>query len=163
MSLRLPLMTLLAALMGAAPASADTEDRADIKWTTYTVTGSNLAEVQDQMSADGPQGYWAFTTWNVTWTGDCETTVTAAITYPELAEDADLYDEEIAEFERMQEALIAHELQHVDFGIEYADEIADNSCPLNSDALLQPYLAAERAFDEDTQHGRTTGVYLNLN
>jgi hypothetical protein len=115
------------------------------------------------MGANGPKGFWAYTTWNVNWTSDCQTSVMASITLPELADDADLDDEEIAEFERMLEALTAHELQHVDFGIEFADEVSTDNCPINSDELLQPYLAAERAFDADTEHGRTQGVYLNLN
>jgi predicted secreted Zn-dependent protease len=163
MSPRLPLLILLAALMGAAPVHADTEDQADIEWSYYTVSGSSLAEVQDQMSEDGPKGFWAYTTWYVNWTGDCQTTVKASITLPELADDADLYDEEIAEFERMLAALRAHELQHVDFGIEFAQEVEESGCPLNSDAILQPYLAAERAFDAETEHGRLQGVYLDMN
>lgn len=149
---------LLIALM--APAIADTADDADVTFHSYAVAGESLAEIEDAMGRDGPRGFWAYTTWNVTWTADCETTVTGDITLPELGPEADLYDEDIAEFDRMSEALLAHELQHVDFGIAYAAEIEQLGCPANSDEILQPYLEEERAFDADTQHGYTTGVYL---
>lgn len=143
------------------PAVADTMDEAAITFDSYEVTGETLAEVQNAMGRDGPRGFWAYTTWRVTWTADCETAVTSDITLPELSPDADLTADDIAEFDRMAEALLAHELQHVDFGIAYAADIASQGCPANSDEILQPYLDDERAFDAETQHGYLQGVYLN--
>ena len=160
---RLTAITAAVLIALSAPAMADTTDDADITFHSYAVDGDSLSEIQDTMFRDGPRGFWAYTTWNVTWTADCETTVTGDITLPELGPAADLYDADIAEFDRMAEALLAHELQHVDFGVAYAAEIADQGCPANSDEILQPYLDEERAFDADTQHGYTTGVYLNSN
>ena len=152
-------LTLLIAL--AAPVFAETTDDADITFNSYEVTGETLAEVKAAMGRDGPRGFWAYTTWSVTWTANCETTVTGDITLPELSPDADLTDDDIAEFDRMAEALLAHELQHVDFGIAYAADIADQGCPANSDEILQPYLDEERSFDAETEHGYLQGVYLN--
>ena len=155
--------TAISALLIAltAPAGADTTDDADITFHSYEVSGETLSEIQDAMGRDGPRGFWAYTTWNVTWTADCQTTVTSDITLPELDPDADLTDDDIAEFNRMAEALLAHELQHVDFGIAFAADVADQGCPANSDDILQPYLEAERTFDAETEHGFLQGVSLN--
>jgi len=152
-------LTLLIAL--AVPGIAETTDDADITFNSYEVTGETLAEIKDAMARDGPRGFWAYTTWRVTWTANCETTVTGDITLPELSPDADLTDDDIAEFDRMAEALLAHELQHVDFGIAYAADVADQGCPANFDEILQPYLEDERSFDAETEHGYLQGVYLN--
>lgn len=142
-------------------ALADTMDDADVTLNTYFVEGDTLADVQADMDANGPSGFWAYTTWNVNWNGDCETTVTADVTLPRLGPGTNLSDEDVAEFDRMLAALQAHELQHVDIGLAYAADIEDKSCPDNSDAILQPYLEQERAFDVETEHGRTQGVYLS--
>ena len=156
-----PAILALAGLtLGSGAVRADVFDAAEISIDTYVVSGSDLTEVQDQMSSDGPQGFWAYTTWNVTWTADCETNVTASITLPELDENADLTEDEVAEFDRMHEALQAHELQHVEFGVAFADEVRASDCPSDSDAMLQPWLQSERDFDAETEHGRTQGVYL---
>ncbi len=154
---------IAAAVLATLPATAQSEtlDDADVTFHSYEVTGESLAEIEDAMGRDGPRGFWAFTTWNVTWTADCETSVSGDITLPELAEDADLTDEDIAEFDRMAEALLAHELQHVDFGIAFAADVADQGCPANSDEILQPYLQDERDFDAETEHGYLQGVSLN--
>ena len=155
----IPIAALLALLSVAA--MADTTDEADITFHSYAVDGDSLSEIQGAMFRDGPRGFWAYTTWNVTWTADCETTVTGDITLPELGPGADLYDEDIAEFDRMAEALLAHELQHVDFGVAFAADVAEQGCPANSDDILQSYLEDERAFDAETEHGFLQGVSLN--
>lgn len=156
----LAVFALAGLTLGSGPAHADIFDEANITVDTYTVSGASLAEVQDQMSSDGPRGFWAYTTWNVTWTAACETTVTASITLPELDDTADLTEDEVAEFDRMRDALSAHELHHVSFGTGFADQVRDAGCPAKSDAILQRWLQKERDFDAETEHGRTQGVYL---
>ena len=61
-------ITLLVAM--AAPVVAETTDDADITFNSYEVTGETLAEVQAAMGRDGPRGFWAYTTWSVTWTAN---------------------------------------------------------------------------------------------
>lgn len=149
--------------LGAGGALADTMDDADVTLTTYTVDGETLGDIETQMTAEGPQGFWAYTTWTVDWTADCETTVNAAITLPELAEDTALSDVDAEEFDRMLTALEAHELQHVDIGLAYAAETEAQGCPAAYEPILDTFLSEERAFDADTEHGRTQGVYLTNN
>ncbi|MGB8814025.1 MAG: DUF922 domain-containing protein [Paracoccaceae bacterium] len=150
----------VALALGAGAASADTYDDADITVTTYTVDGETLGDIETQMTAEGPQGFWAYTTWTVNWNDACETTVNAAITLPELAEDTALSDADAEEFARMRAALEAHELQHVEIGLAYAAETEAQGCPTAFEPILDTFLADERAFDAETEHGRTQGVYL---
>jgi len=154
-------LALVALLALAAPALAQDDIPVDLTYEYYLVTGSSLDEVEAAMFANGPNGFWAYTTHQVTWDGDCNLTVTATIILPELDENADLYDEEFAEFDRMIEALDAHELGHVDFGIGFAEEVQSLGCAMDTSAVQEPWLAAEIQYDADTQHGYLDGVYLD--
>lgn len=144
----------------AAPVLAQDDIAVDLTYESYVITGTTLAELEAAMLADGPNRYWAYTTHRVTWTADCEVTVTATIILPELDPDADLYDADIAEFDRMIEALDAHELGHVDFGIGFAEEVQAMNCDLDVAATQAPWTEAEAQYDIDTEHGYADGVYL---
>jgi len=154
--------TLAVALLVVAPppAQAFDFDQTDLTITTYEVDGSDLTEIEQSMTENGPRGFWAYTTWNVTWTGNCELSVVAEIIVPELAEDADLYDEEVAEFDRMSEALLSHELEHVANGVAAADEVESQGCPADTTDIFARYNQADIDFDAETEHGFTEGVYL---
>ena len=151
-------MALLAFL--ATPALAQDDIAVDVTYDSYVITGETLDDLKSAMTADGPNGYWAYTVWQVDWTGDCALTVTATITLPELDDTADLDDADIAEFDRMVAALEAHELGHVDFGIGFAEEVRDAGCDVDAAAVQAPYIEAEKQYDVDTEHGYTQGVYL---
>lgn len=154
------LRLLLPLLVLSAPARADIFEQAEITLSTYVVSGSDLAEVQAAMEAGGPEGYWAYTTWNASWDGACQTEVTAEIIMPELSGDADLSQAQIDEFDRMAEALLAHELGHVQIGLDFAAALQAAGCPSDSSAIHARFLQAERDFDASTQHGFTQGVTL---
>ncbi|MCW1919678.1 DUF922 domain-containing Zn-dependent protease [Rhodobacter sp. KR11] len=139
---------------------ADIFDQADITLTPYQVSGSSLDEVSAAMSDQGPQGYWAYTTWNASWDGQCQTAVTASITLPELSDDADLDETQVAEFDRMAKALLDHELGHVQFGLDFAAAVAAAGCPSDTDAILADHARAEKDYDAQTEHGWSQGVYL---
>ena len=142
-------------------ALADIFDEADITIMEYEVSGADLDAVSADMQQNGPQGYWAYTTWNVTWTPECETSVTADITMPVLADDADLDDDEVAEFERMADALLDHELGHVQVGLDFAQDVAAAGCPADVSDLHEYWLQVERDYDAETEHGGNEGVYLD--
>lgn len=129
----------------------------------YPVTGSSLQEVQDDMGANGPQGFWAYTAWNVSWTGDCEIRVDLTMTLPALDEDADLYDEEFAEWDRMIAALEEHEFGHGASGIGFAHDIEALGCDVQDVAAVQaPWLQNDIDYDAETNHGIDTGATLSL-
>ncbi|MDB5659235.1 MAG: hypothetical protein JWS10_1850 [Cypionkella sp.] len=151
---------VLAALALVSPAHADIYDEAEIDVSTYQVTGSSLAEVQAQMESGGPKGYWAFTNWYANWNGACETSVTAEITMPELADDADLTEVQAEEFDRMATALLDHELGHVRIGLNFAEAVADAGCPANTKRIHASFTQAGIDYDDETEHGYQQGVYL---
>jgi predicted secreted Zn-dependent protease len=152
-------LSLVVASALAVPAAAQ-EITENVVYDSYVVDGRTLSDVADDMAANGPQGFWAYTTWYVNWSAECEITIDAAITLPELAEDNDLsaYDEET--FANMLEALDAHEQGHVDFARGFAEEVAAVGCDVPEGAL-DVWLEQERDYDAETNHGETQGVTLN--
>lgn len=152
---------LLFALLLATPALAEGID-VDVTYETYPLSADTLRDLWAEVEAEGPNGYAAWTAWNVNWTAECELSVTATITLPELAADAYLTDVEALEFERMVNALQAHELGHVQMGVGFAEDVQAAGCQGETDAIHEDWLAAERAYDGDTNHGQTQGAWLTL-
>ncbi len=126
----------------------------------YTVSGDSLQALMDDMAANGPQGFWALTQWYVTWSADCELRVDSTITMPELSDDADLYEEEYAEWDRMIAALEEHELGHVANGVGFAQDVLDQGCDVDVDSALAPWTQADIDYDAETQHGVLNGATL---
>ncbi len=143
-----------------SPTLAQTEIPVDVTYEAYEVGGDTLPDIQAAMNAQGPYGFPAYTTWYVNWTAECEVTVTASITLPDLGPDADLSPQDEATFRTMLENLEDHEYNHVEFGIAYAEEVKAMGCRGDTASLLQEYLAEERQYDADTEHGRTEGAWL---
>ena len=163
-------LALVLALVSTAAAAQDAEVEeyyeGDIyvvnNWVTYEVTGESLQELSDAMTANGPQGFWALTEWYVSWTGDCELTVESTITMPELSEDADLYEEDYAEWDRMIAALEEHERGHVANGIGFAQDMLDTGCTGDMETVRAPWLQADIDFDAATNHGINDGATLYI-
>ena len=156
-------MTLRLALALCAlttPALAQTEIAVDVTYGTYELDSDTLPDIQAEMNAEGPNGFPAYTTWYVNWTADCQITVTGTITLPDLGPDTDLTPEDEATFRTMLENLEAHEYSHVAFGIAFAEEVQAMDCQGGTATVLQEYLAEERQYDADTEHGRTEGAWL---
>ena len=156
MTLRLALA--LCAL--ATPALAQSEIEVDVTYGSYELDGDTLRDLWVEMQNEGPNGFAAYTTWYVNWTGACEITVTGSIVLPDLGPDADLTPEDEAAFRTMLENLEAHEYNHIEFGIGFAEEVRDMGCLGDTATVLQEWLAEERQYDADTEHGRTEGAWL---
>lgn len=144
----------------ATPALAQDDIAVDVTYQSYEVGGDDLYEIQAAMNAEGPYGFPAYTTWNVKWTAACEISVTATIVLPDLGPDADLSEEEEATFHIMLENLEEHENNHVEFGIGFARDVQGMGCRGDTASVHQEWLAEERNYDADTEHGRTEGAWL---
>lgn len=163
---RAPPFRIGLALAGAlafltSPALAEGID-VDVTYETYELSADTLRDLWAEIEAEGPSGFAAWTTWYVNWTAECDLSVTATIILPELAPDAFLSDVEALEFERMVNALRSHELGHVQMGVGFAEDVQAAGCQGDTDAIHAEWLAAERAYDEDTNHGQTQGAWLTL-
>ena len=156
-------MTLRLALALCAlttPALAQDDIAVDITYGTYELDSDTLPDILAEMNLEGPNGFPAYTTWYVSWTAACELSVTATITLPDLGPDADLTPEDEATFRTMLENLEEHERNHVDFGLGYAREVQEMGCQGDTATPLQEWLAEERQYDIDTDHGRSEGAWL---
>jgi predicted secreted Zn-dependent protease len=151
---------LLCAALLPLPALAQSDIEPDITYDYYELDSDTLPDLQAEMNLEGPYGFPAYTTWNVTWTAACEMTVTGSITLPDLGPDADLSPDDEATFRTMLENLETHERHHVDFGVGYAEEVQAMGCRGDTATPLQEWLAEERQYDTDTDHGRTEGAWL---
>ena len=155
-----PFCAAALALFLPLPALAQTDIDVDVTYSTYELDSDTLPDIQAEMNRVGPYGFPAYTTWYVNWTAACDLTVTASITLPDLGPDADLSEADEATFRTMLENLEAHEYNHVEFGVGFAEEVRDMGCRGDTASLLQEYLADERQYDADTEHGRTEGAWL---
>jgi predicted secreted Zn-dependent protease len=150
----------LSALLLPPPALAQSDISVDITYASYELDSDTLPDIQAEMNLEGPYGFPAYTTWQVNWTAACEISVTAQITLPALGPDADLSEEDETTFLTMLENLEEHEENHVDFGLGFAREVQEMGCRGDTAAVLQEWLAEERQYDADTEHGRTEGAWL---
>jgi predicted secreted Zn-dependent protease len=142
------------------PALAQSDIAVTTTYATYEINSDTLPDIRTEMNLEGPYGYPAYTSWQVNWTAACEITVTAQITLPDLGPDADLTPEDEAEFRRMLENLEEHEENHIDFALGVAREVQAMGCRGDTATVLQEWLAEERQYDIDTDHGRTEGAWL---
>jgi predicted secreted Zn-dependent protease len=149
--LRAAALTLLCAT--AAPA------RAEIVTLGYEVDAVTAAGLEAQMERRGPQGYWAYTTWWVEWTADCRVTWSAEIVLPRHIRPQALPADLRRRWDRMLENLRRHETEHAGFARQAAAAIGASGCR-NGDDFLDRARAQDRQLDEETDHGRTTGVTL---
>jgi predicted secreted Zn-dependent protease len=144
----------------ATPVLAQSAIEPDITYDFYELDSDTLPELQAEMNLEGPNGFPAYTTWYVNWTTDCEVTVTATITLPDLGPDANLTPQDRETFRAMLESLETHEENHVEFGIGFAEDVRDMGCQGDTAAVLQEWLAEERQYDTTTNHGETEGAWL---
>lgn len=126
----------------------------------YDITGSTAGELQDAMARKGPHGYWAYTTWYVHWSADCEISVTIDYTMPRwLGHDAvpaalrDAWD-------RMMKNLWTHERGHAEHGFKAAGEIEASHCAGDPHRITDKWAEEDKVFDEKTDHGARQGVRL---
>jgi predicted secreted Zn-dependent protease len=155
------LIRVFAALLAAlAPAHAQDGITVTTTYDSYELEADTLPELQTEMNLEGPFGFPAYTTWRVEWTAECQITVTATITLPALGPEADLSPEDAATFHSMLENLEEHEENHIDFALGFARDVQEMDCRGDTASVLQEWLAEERQYDIDTEHGRTEGAWL---
>jgi predicted secreted Zn-dependent protease len=148
----------LAALMaGSAPSAPPTER---ITTTYYDVTGSTAEELKKQMARKGPKGFWAYTNWYVSWSGDCKVELEISYTFPRLADRNRVPLPMRSRWDAMLANLIAHEEQHGQHGRSAAEEVLAAECN-DAKSIVKKWAAEDKAYDKRTSHGLTEGVKLD--
>lgn len=133
--------------------------RAEIVTLGYEVDAVTAAGLEAQMERRGPQGYWAYTTWRVEWTADCRVSWSAEIVLPRHGRPQAMPADLRRRWDRMLENLRRHEMEHAGFARQAAAAIGASGCR-DGDAFLDRARAQDRQLDDQTDHGRTTGVTL---
>lgn len=147
----------LALGLGISPAFA--KPKISVVNKTYAVSGKTAKELTDEMRRKGPNGFWAYTRWDIRWTGSCRVTVKVTYTLPKHRKPSVMPSNIRKSWERMRAALVAHEKLHGAHGVSAAQEIAAAGCK-NGNAIIRKYNKADQALDRRTNHGKTQGVVL---
>lgn len=134
----------------------------EVTVVNYDVTGKTLRELQQDMKARGPQGFWAYTKTNWNWDGQCNMMYKATITMPNLASRDNLNAADLVIWDRMVGNLHSHEMEHVEIGRRWATEIKQANCDPASVAQIDARnKGSDAELDRRTDHGRLSGVHLN--
>ena len=140
-----------------APLVARAEDR--VVTRHYPVSALTAAGLEEEMQARGPQGFWAYTTWNVDWTGACDVSLTVNYTLPEHLRPEAMTPELHARWQAMLAALVRHEQGHAALGEKARRAVRAAKCR-DTGPIFARIAAEERAYDAQTRHGARDGVTL---
>jgi len=162
--------------------------------TYYDISGRSNRVLRREMSIKGPRfnngstRYWAITRWMVNWNAHyqpnngygcsisaIQTTVSIEFTYPRWIDRANARPNMGRQWDRMYQALVAHEETHASHGIAAAKQIEHellqlsnyNNCnnlrqeaATRAQQIIQRYQRADVQFDQRTHHGANEGVRL---
>ncbi len=107
----------------------------------------------------GPKGFWAYTSWYVSWTRECDVKVKITYTFPKLATPQDLNAATRKRWDTMFAALVVHEEQHGQHGINAANEVLKAHCR-KAASITRKWARQDKIFDRETRHGAVDGVFL---
>lgn len=148
---------LMALVAGAGMAVA--EPRITERTKTYSINATTFAGLRNEMNGKGPNGFWAYTAWDIRWTGSCRVTLKLTYTLPKHRNPSSMPDTVRKRFDGMMTALVKHEQQHGAHAKAAAREIERTKCR-DGNAILEKLRATDIAFDKRTNHGIRDGATL---
>ena len=148
---------IFASLAFAAPAFAN--PTIEENWNTYPIDGATAVEIHGQLYDRGPNGFWAYADWRVNWSSSCDVHVRINYLMPSHEQPHVMDEPTRQSWERMIKVLGQHEANHGHHGISAAKEIVTANCE-GADAIIEKWVAIDRKYDEDTNHGLTEGVFF---
>jgi len=191
----LTLSAILASCGGGGETSSGTDD-ATVQGGTasgststsyYTVSGASRSQLRNSLNANGPNGYWGYTEWFVSYNytpvtnsdGSCAnssvtTTYTCQITLPKWNQPVDATNDAIGAWSSMISALTQHEKNHCNTAIALAQDARNGILSLNTSSCetmgsavatewskhYQNALATDKNYDATTNHGISEGATL---
>ena len=123
----------------------------------YNVSGSTVSKLRKSMKATGPNGFWAYAEWWVSWNAQCKLRVKITYTMPKIKDRAKTPLSVLKKWDAMLAQLLKHEKQHGQHGINAAQEIEAANCK-NGNAIIKKWAAEDKAYDKRTKHGIKEGV-----
>ncbi|MEO1199804.1 MAG: DUF922 domain-containing protein [Pseudomonadota bacterium] len=155
-----PIIGLIVAVSLLTDAPAEARLTLTEETVHYDIRGDTAADLLDEMSDKGPEGYWGFTRWWVSWTANCEVDIEVTYTMPKWLDRDRAPTRLRQQWDRMYQALWLHEKQHGQHGINAGNEIFDTGCSEDPYDIIERWGEADRDYDARTQHGWTEGVRL---
>lgn len=173
-----------------APAYALASEQLDIRYYTISGTTPQqlIASMETQgPSADDGRRFHGHTRWNVEWQyrtalrgNQCriqsvDTRITGDITLPEWSNAQDASEDLRGRWQRYSRILREHEEGHYQFALQAGEDIRRELMTLSSGkgcealtqqanelgrSLVDAQRQRELAYDEDTEHGRRSGLQL---
>ena len=125
----------------------------------YDVEGQTTEDLRADMERNGPQGFWAHTSWHVRWNRHCELTVRIVYTMPRIVNRDDVPEEVLEKWDEMYQKLATHEGNHANHGVNAAIEIQAAGCE-NADDIIRKWSDQDGIYDKATDHGRLEGLSL---
>jgi len=149
------------ALAGAGGGSGWAEPTVTVNTTHYDIQGKNADQLKRQMKRLGPNGFWAYTSWYIRWSGSCAVSLEIDYTYPRWT-DRDSAPSRLRErWDRMLTNLTLHEEGHGQIGLDAAREIHDTQCEGDPTKIIDKWVRYEKKYDKETRHGAGQGVTLD--
>jgi len=153
------LATVVLVLMASNAVAVEVPDLT-VNRTYYDVSGRTGRALKQQMDKLGPNGFWAYTKWQVKWTAACRVSVIISYTRPRLTDRNQVPLSLRHQWDRMIADLRKHEAGHAQHGISAGAEIAQANCT-SAQTIIHKWSREDKAYDARTHHGRTQGVTLN--
>lgn len=150
----------LVTAVAATPGNVYAKPKIIAKTKYYSISGTTSRELKNQMKRKGPRGYWAYAGWHVRWSGDCRITVEISYEYPKWKNRNEAPAALRTSWDRMMTALMKHEQQHGQHGINAAREIDKSKCAGDPRKITSKWARQDKTFDRQTNHGRNQGVVL---
>jgi len=150
----------------------------------YTVHGSGISTLRQDLQQKGPGGYYARVTTSISYSyktkGNCEideinVNVKSNMLLPQWNPPASASAQTRSEWSRFISALVAHETNHVRIDVDEAEALAStlqnlprhSNCGELDGSVKQAHSTAidratqrNRAYDSSTNHGKTEGAVL---
>jgi predicted secreted Zn-dependent protease len=153
------LWRLLAVLFIAVTAlPAEAKPKVTVTTEYYTVTGSTIEELRQQMTDKGPKGFWGYAEWRVNWSSTCNVNLRITYTYPRWANREKASPKLRARWDRFIANLITHEKGHGTHGRNAAAEIDKTACAKDPVGIAKRWSNQDVIYDRKTNHGETQGA-----
>jgi predicted secreted Zn-dependent protease len=152
------LQLLVLVLLAFSGVPAEAKPKVTVSTEYYTVTGSSIEELRQQMTAKGPKGFWGYAEWRVNWSAKCLVNLRITYTIPRWADRDKASPKLRARWDRFIANLITHEKGHGTNGRNAAAEIDKTACAKDPVGIAKRWSHQDVIYDEKTNHGATQGA-----
>ena len=134
-----------------------------INWTYYHVEGTEHRDIIRSINQNSPGRYWGRAIWRLSWADEpCskdDIDIHLEVILPRHREFWRLSPALKASWEMMYDALIMHEVNHIEHGLSALADLVDAECE-GGEAIVHYWTMQDILYDRRTNHGLSEGVRL---